>query len=44
MSKVKHYKIKVLDYNGTIIPELSLGHIIENCYDFKNEVSQLEHV
>ena len=43
-SKVKHYKIKVLDDNGTIIPELSLGLMIENCHDFQNEVSQLEHV
>jgi hypothetical protein len=43
-SKLKQYKVKVLDDTGTIIPELSLGHMIENCYDFQNEVSQLEHV
>ena len=31
--KLKRYRIKALDDDGNLIPELSLEHIIENCHD-----------
>ena len=38
------YRSRVEDGDGTIVPELSLQHLLENCTDFANEISQLEHV
>jgi len=36
--------MKVLDDTGNLVPELSLVHMLEQCHDFLNEMSQLEHV
>ncbi len=42
--RIKQYQIQKEDDDGQLIPELSLLHMMENALDFKNEVSQLEHV
>jgi hypothetical protein len=41
---VKEYKVHVVDDVGIIIPEYSLTTLMENCTDFKNEMSQLDFV
>ena len=38
------YKIVARDEDGSVIPEFSLLHLLENCTDFKNETSQLEYL
>lgn len=43
-SKLKRCRIKVLDGDGNIVPELSKMHMMENCHDFVNEMSELECV
>ena len=43
-SKLKEYKVRVTDDAGIIIPEYSLTTLMENCTDFKNEMTQLEFV
>ena len=43
-SKLKQYKMKVLDDTGNLVPELSLVYMLEQCHDFLNEMSQLEYV
>jgi hypothetical protein len=41
-SKLQCYKMKVLDDSGEIEPEFSLENVVQSCYDFLNEMSQLE--
>ncbi len=43
-SKVKNYKVKVLDEDGNVVPTFSLEYMMANCPDFVNEMSQLEYV
>jgi len=43
-SKLQCYKIKVLDDSGEIVPQFSLEYMVQNCPDFLDEMSQLEHV
>jgi len=43
-SMVKEYKVHAEDDVGMIIPEYSLTLLMENCTDFKNEMSQLEFI
>ncbi len=43
-SMVKEYKVHAEDDVGMIIPEYSLTLLMENCTDFKSEMSQLEIV
>ena len=44
ISRMDEYRSRAEDGDGTVIPELSLQHLLENCTDFANEISQLEHV
>ena len=43
-SMVKEYKVHAEDDVGMIIPEYSLTLLMENCTDFKNEMSQLDFI
>jgi len=42
--KWQQYKRRVLDDNNDLVEELSMEHIMANCWDFANEKSQLEFV
>ena len=43
-SKYKNYRVMKYDDTRTLIPELSLQHLLGECSDFQSERSQLEYV
>jgi len=43
-NKIRSYKVRSNNEDGNMIPEMSLAHLMENCFNFDNEMSQLEFV